>query len=60
MFLARELLGTQLMEIGHAFGGRDHSTVIHSIEKITEATRSDPLFKTRVDKVRSTLEQMRT
>jgi chromosomal replication initiator protein len=60
MFLARELLGTQLMEIGHAFGGRDHSTVIHSIEKITEATRADPLFKTRVDKVRSTLEQMRT
>jgi chromosomal replication initiator protein len=60
MFLARELLGTQLMEIGHAFGGRDHSTVIHSIEKITKATRSDPLFKTRVDKVRSTLEQMRT
>jgi chromosomal replication initiator protein len=60
MFLARELLGTQLMEIGHAFGGRDHSTVIHSTETITQATRSDPLFKTRVDKVRSTLEQMRT
>ena len=60
MFLARELLGTQLMEIGHAFGGRDHSTVIHSIEKITEATQSDPVFKTRVDKVRSTLEQMRS
>ena len=60
MFLARELLGTKLMEIGHAFGGRDHSTVIHSIEKITEATQSDPVFKTRVDKVRSTLEQMRS
>ena len=60
MFLTRELLGTQLMEIGHAFGGRDHSTVIHSIEKITEATQSDPVFKTRVDKVRSTLEQMRS
>jgi chromosomal replication initiator protein len=60
MFLARELLGTQLMEIGHAFGGRDHSTVIHSIEKITDATEADPLFKTRVDKVRSMLESMRT
>ena len=60
MFLTRELLGTQLMEIGHAFGGRDHSTVIHSIEKITEATQADPVFKTRVDKVRGMLESMRT
>lgn len=60
MFLTRELLGTQLMEIGSAFGGRDHSTVIHSIEKISTASGSDPLFKTRVDKVRSVLEAMRT
>jgi chromosomal replication initiator protein len=59
MFLTRELLGTQLMEIGSAFGGRDHSTVIHSIEKITDATRTDPLFKTRVEKVRTVLESMR-
>ena len=59
MFLTRELLGTQLMEIGSAFGGRDHSTVIHSIEKISEACRADAVFKTRVDKVRSVLEAMR-
>jgi chromosomal replication initiator protein len=60
MYLARDLLGTQLMEIGHAFGGRDHSTVIHSIEKITEATQVDPVFKTRVDKIRNVLESMRS
>jgi chromosomal replication initiator protein len=59
MYLARELLGTQLMEIGHAFGGRDHSTVIHSIEKITDATQADPVFKSRVDKIRNVLESMR-
>jgi chromosomal replication initiator protein len=59
MFLTRELLGTQLMEIGNAFGGRDHSTVIHSIEKISGATTADPMFKSRVDKVRSMLESMR-
>jgi chromosomal replication initiator protein len=59
MFLARELLGTQLMEIGNAFGGRDHSTVIHSIEKITTATQNDPVFKSRVHKVRLTLEALR-
>ena len=60
MFLTRELLGTQLMEIGSAFGGRDHSTVIHSIEKISTAVHSDLTFKNRVDKVRSVLEAMRT
>jgi chromosomal replication initiator protein len=58
MFLTRELLGTQLMEIGNAFGGRDHSTVIHSIDKITQATAADPQFKTRVDKVRSLLKAL--
>jgi chromosomal replication initiator protein len=60
MFLTRELLGTQLMEIGHAFGGRDHSTVIHSIEKITQAVQQEPVFKTRVDKVRILLEGLRS
>jgi chromosomal replication initiator protein len=59
MFLARELLGTQLMEIGNAFGGRDHSTVIHSIEKISETSKTDLALKNRVDKVRSMLEAMR-
>jgi chromosomal replication initiator protein len=59
MFLTRELLGTQLMEIGNAFGGRDHSTVIHSIEKISAASGLDPVFKTRVDKVRVVLESLR-
>src|SRR5687767_3002787 len=60
MFLTRDLLGTQLMEIGNAFGGRDHSTVIHSIEKITNATKNDPVFKARVDKIRSVLESLRS
>src|ERR1700681_2207788 len=37
MYLVRELLSTQLVEIGNAFGVRDHSTVIHSIDKVQEA-----------------------
>ena len=60
MFLTRELLNTQLMEIGNAFGGRDHSTVIHSIDKITTALEADPQFKAQVDKVRIMLESMRS
>src|SRR6266850_492482 len=42
MYLARELLATQLVEIGNAFGGRDHSTVIHSLEKVQESVTADP------------------
>jgi chromosomal replication initiator protein len=41
MFLAREILGMQLVEIGLAFGGRDHSTVIHSLDRVTETMGVD-------------------
>lgn len=34
MFLARELTRLTTTEIGAAFGGRDHSTVIHALKKI--------------------------
>jgi chromosomal replication initiator protein len=56
MYLARELLATQLVEIGNAFGGRDHSTVIHSIEKVQQAVTKDPLLKTRINRIRGMLE----
>ena len=60
MFLTRDLLQTQLIEIGKAFGGRDHSTVIHSIEKTAERIDADPAFKNRVYHIRSLLETLRS
>lgn len=60
MYLARDLLGMQLVEIGQAFGGRDHSTVIHSIERVGETLREDPVFAGRVEKVRGLLETARS
>jgi chromosomal replication initiator protein len=59
MFLTRDLLGTQLIEIGNAFGGRDHSTVIHSIDKVTNTLHNDPTFKTRVTRIRTMLQSLR-
>lgn len=56
MLLCRELLGLQLAEIGNAFGGRDHSTVIHSIERAAEISRDDPTFQQRIDKIRIKLQ----
>jgi chromosomal replication initiator protein len=60
MYLIRELLGLQLVEIGNAFGGRDHSTVIHSLEKVEETLRQDAEFKSRVEKLRRSLEVLRS
>jgi chromosomal replication initiator protein len=56
MYLMRELLAMQLVEIGAAFGGRDHSTVIHSLDRVAGALREEPVFAQRVGKVRTLLE----
>lgn len=56
MYLARELLATQLVEIGNAFGGRDHSTVIHSLEKVQDGINADPQLKARINRIRGMLE----
>jgi len=41
MYLSRELTDHSLPKIGEAFGGRDHTTVIHAHEKIASAIRKD-------------------
>jgi len=56
MYLMRELLGLQLVEIGAAFGGRDHSTVIHSLERVNSSLKEEPSFAQRVGKLRALLE----
>ena len=55
MYLIRELLDTPLVAIGEVFGGRDHSTVIHSIRKVETALDRDPGFAHRVRGVREGL-----
>lgn len=41
MYLSRELTDYSLPKIGDAFGGRDHTTVIHAHEKITQHLKVD-------------------
>jgi chromosomal replication initiator protein len=45
MYLAREMTGASLNQIGRAFGGRDHSTVSHACQKIHGETKTDPRFR---------------
>jgi chromosomal replication initiator protein len=59
MHMMRELLGMQLVEIGAAFGGRDHSTVIHSLERVSAMMKEDPSFAQRLAKLQSALESLR-
>jgi chromosomal replication initiator protein len=55
MYLIRELLDLPLVEIGKQFGGRDHSTVIHSIQKVEDDLRGDDAFHARVQMLRAEL-----
>ncbi|MEP6989764.1 MAG: chromosomal replication initiator protein DnaA [bacterium] len=60
MHFMRELLGMQLVEIGAAFGGRDHSTVIHSLDRVTGMMNEQPVFAQRVGRLRAILESLPT
>jgi chromosomal replication initiator protein len=55
MYLIRELLDLPLVQIGAVFGGRDHSTVIHSIRKVEASLETDSLLRGAVHRIRETL-----
>jgi chromosomal replication initiator protein len=52
MFLIKEAFDLSLVRIGEFFGGRDHSTVIHSIRKVEEEMERDPVFRELVHAAR--------
>ncbi len=45
MSLAKELTSKSYPEIGIAFGGRDHTTVMHAMRKVAELRESDPAVR---------------
>jgi chromosomal replication initiator protein len=51
MFLCRRLTEASLPEIGRAFGGRDHTTVMHAVEKIEQEITQDAHKKQAVDQL---------
>lgn len=51
MYLARELTGFSLIEVGGFFGGRDHTTVMHACEKIEEDIKNDSRVKGIINSV---------
>jgi chromosomal replication initiator protein len=55
MYLIKTGLDLPYTEIGVLFGGRDHSTVIHSVNKVEADMASDPEFRARVRKLQDEL-----
>jgi len=49
MYLCKSLTPASLPEIGKSFGGKHHSTVIHSIRKVEELRKNDPTFNNLVN-----------
>ena len=49
MYLARELTEHSLPEIGRGIGGRNHTTVLHAVNRVSAAMRTDPAVRKAVE-----------
>jgi chromosomal replication initiator protein len=56
MYLARHLTKSSLIEIGDAFGGRDHGTVLHAHREISRRMTEDPRLKKMIETLAEKLE----
>jgi chromosomal replication initiator protein len=56
MYLAKQLTSRSLPEIGRRFGNRDHTTVMHAVQRVTELMERDAAFAEDVELLRRMLE----
>lgn len=57
MYLSRELTELSFPEIGEFFGGKDHTTVLHSYNKIKEELIKNPSLQDKVDRIIQIIKQ---
>jgi chromosomal replication initiator protein len=57
MYLAKALTSRSLPEIGRRFGGRDHTTVLHSVRKVEQMMRDDPELCQEIELLKRMLEE---
>ncbi len=57
MYLSRELTDLSFPEIGNSFGGKDHTTVLHSYNKIKENLSVNDLLKDKVQRIIQIIQQ---
>lgn len=57
MYLAKTYTTASLRQIGDQFGGRDHKTVHHAVQKVTRQMATDAFIRRRVDTVLTHLQR---
>ncbi len=57
MYLVRQLTNLSLPEIGEAFGGKDHTTVLHSWKKIDQDMKKNQNLKNTVESLTTTIQR---
>lgn len=57
MYIAREITEASFPKIGQEFGGKDHTTVLHSYDKVSEAMKSQSEIRKNVESILKLLEQ---
>jgi chromosomal replication initiator protein len=55
MYLARTLTKHSLQDIGDAFGGRDHGTVIHACKQVDNMMEQDPTARGSIEFLKAQL-----
>ena len=55
MYLSRELTDSSLPKIGNEFGGKDHTTVLHAIDKIETELKKDTDLQNDITKLKAKL-----
>ena len=55
IYICREMTDLSTVHIGREFGGRDHTTILHSIEKVTRQMEADAMFRKRVENIMDAL-----
>lgn len=57
MYLSRKLTDMSLPKIGEEFGGRDHTTVIHAYEKISNNLKKDESLQNAINELNKRINQ---
>jgi chromosomal replication initiator protein len=59
IYLTREMTGMSLPQIGEVFGGRDHTTIMHSCKVMENAINKDSSMKNLVNSVKNRVQNAR-
>lgn len=51
MYICRVILGESLPKIGNEFGGKDHTTVMHSVDKIKNELKTNEVLEAEIQKI---------